>query len=404
MLVLLLARQIRERYPILYILSVSDRKDIFMSKQPKVRYFTSESVCAGHPDKICDAISDAILDATLMQDPNSHTAIETIVGANQICLFGEVKTKARVDYEKIVRGTIQELGYIVPAWGFSFESKLTNGLHEQSNEINMGVEIDGAGDQGMMFGYACTDTTDLMPLPIALAHSIAKRIDEVREKQEVNWLRPDGKTQVTIKYEDDVPVSIEKIVVAVAHKEETPQQQVFADIVAHILEPVVSRYGYKLPKKADIIVNGTGFWFIPGPESDAGLTGRKIVVDGYGGYARVGGGAFSGKDPSKVDRSGAYGARYIAKNIVARGLADRCEVALAYVIGKPEPLMQTISTFGTAHASDEEIYQFKDKLLDTSVRGIINTLDLARPIYRQTAAYGHFGRSDFPWEALAKAS
>lgn len=366
------------------------------------RLFTSESVCAGHPDKICDAISDAIVDAALAQDPGSHTGIETVAGANQICLFGEIKTHARIDYEQIACQTVERLGYNVPAWGFSQESIFSNDIHEQSPEIALGVDHDGAGDQGMMFGYACTETPELMPLPIALAHSLTKRIDEVREAGDLDWLRPDGKAQVTVRYENDKPVAIEKLVAAVAHHEKTAAKQVRADIIEHVFRPVFEKYGFKLPTDANIVVNGTGLWHIPGPESDAGLTGRKIVVDGYGGYARVGGGAFSGKDPSKVDRSGAYAARYIAKNIVAAGLATRCEVGLAYVIGQAEPLMQTIDTFGTATADDDELYAFKERLIHTSVRGIIETLDLARPIYSQTAAYGHFGKAGLPWEHVAK--
>jgi S-adenosylmethionine synthetase len=368
--------------------------------------FTSESVCAGHPDKICDAISDAIVDAALKADPHSRTGIETVAGANQICLFGEIKTRAKLDYEPIVREKVRQLGYTVPAWGFSFQDSIfSNDIHEQSPEIAMGVDDDsGAGDQGMMFGYACTDTPELMPLPVALAHALARRIDEAREKGELKWLRPDGKAQVTVRYDDGRPVAVEKLVAAVAHDEKVPAEQVRADVIAHIFTPVLERYKFDLPKDDDITVNGTGLWHIPGPESDAGLTGRKIVVDTYGGYARVGGGAFSGKDPSKVDRSGAYAARYIAKNIVAAGLATKCEVGLAYVIGHAKPLMQTIETFGTATVSGKALYEFKDKLIDTSVKGIVETLDLRRPIYSQTSAYGHFGKPELPWEQIKKVA
>jgi len=368
-----------------------------------VRLFTSESVCAGHPDKICDAISDAIVDAALAQDPHSRTGIETVAGANKIALFGEIKTTADINFEKIARDTVARLGYTVPVWGFSVESEFSDDVHQQSPEIAQGVDGDdtGAGDQGMMFGYACDETPELMPLPIALAHALTRRIDEARESGELTWLRPDGKAQVTVRYEDDKPVAIEKLVAAVAHSEETSAEQVRSDVIAKIFTPVLERYKFALPQDEDIVVNGTGLWHIPGPESDAGLTGRKIVVDTYGGYARVGGGAFSGKDPSKVDRSGAYAARYIAKNIVAAGLATKCEVGLAYVIGQPRPLMQTIDCFGTATVSDEELHAFKDKLIDTSVKGIIETLDLARPIYSQTSAYGHFGKADLPWEKIA---
>ena len=365
-----------------------------------IQFFTSESVCAGHPDKICDAISDAILDAALSQDPNSRTGIETVAGANKIALFGEIKTSADLNFEHIVREKVKQLGYTVPAWGFSQESEFSNDVHQQSPEIALGVDQDGAGDQGMMFGYACTETPELMPLPIALAHSLARRIDEARESKELAWLRPDGKAQVTVRYEDGKAVAIEKVVIAVAHAEDVTAEQVHADAVKTIITPVLERYKFAVPSEANITVNGTGLWHIPGPESDAGLTGRKIVVDTYGGYARVGGGAFSGKDPSKVDRSGAYAARYIAKNIVAAGLATKCEVGLAYVIGQPLPLMQTIETFGTATTTDQALADFQDKLIDTSVKGIIDTLDLRRPIYSQTSAYGHFGKEGLPWEAL----
>lgn len=362
--------------------------------------FTSESVCAGHPDKICDAISDAILDELLKQDPNTRAGIETVAGANQICLFGEIKTTAQVDFERIVRTKVRELGYTNPAWGFSEESVFSNDIHQQSPEIAIGVDQDGAGDQGMMFGFAVDETPELMPLPIALAHALTRRVDAAREKKELEWLRPDGKAQVTVAYENGKPTGIEKLVLALAHDEKTDHEKVRNDAIEHIVKPVLSTYNFALPDEDSVIINGTGLWHIPGPESDAGLTGRKIVVDTYGGYARVGGGAFSGKDPSKVDRSGAYAARYIAKNIVAAGLATKCEVGLAYVIGQPLPLMQTIETFGTATVSDEELYAFKDKLIDTSVKGIIETLDLRQPIYSQTSAYGHFGKEHLPWEQV----
>lgn len=373
-----------------------------------ITLFTSESVCAGHPDKICDAISDAIVDAALAQDPNSRTGIETVAGADKIALFGEIKTTADLNFEKIVRNKVAELGYTVKAWGFSTESEFSNDVHRQSPEIAQGVDQDdavGAGDQGMMFGYACRDTPELMPMPITLAHALTRRIDDARISGELKWLRPDGKAQVTVRYEDGKPVAVEKLVAAVAHDEQTSAEQVRADIIENVVRPVLEKYQFELPANDDIIINGTGLWHIPGPESDAGLTGRKIVVDTYGGYARVGGGAFSGKDPSKVDRSGAYAARYIAKNIVSAGLADKCEVGLAYVIGQPLPLMQTIDTFGTAKVSEAELHAFKDKLIDTSVKGIIDTLDLARPIYSATSAYGHFGDKDLPWEkVMSKAA
>jgi S-adenosylmethionine synthetase len=364
-------------------------------------FFTSESVCAGHPDKICDAISDAILDAALAQDPNSRAGIEVIVGANKVGLFGEINSHAELDFELIAKDKIRQLDYRNPDWGFSDESEFSNNIHHQSPEIALGVDRQGAGDQGMMFGFAVDETPELMPMPITLAYALTRQIDELRESKQLDWLRPDGKAQVTLRYEAGKPVAIEKLVLAVAHNEQTLPEQVRGDAIKHILKPVVERFKYELPVDANITVNGTGVWHIPGPDSDAGLTGRKIVVDTYGGYARVGGGAFSGKDPSKVDRSGAYAARYIAKNIVASGLASRCEVGLAYVIGQPLPLMQTIETFGSATVDDQELQEFKTKLISTSVSGIIEALDLRRPIYSQTSAYGHFGKPDLPWEKLA---
>lgn len=369
--------------------------------------FTSESVCAGHPDKMADAVSDALLDAILRQDKHARTGIETVVGADQVSLFGEIKTTADIDAEAIVRATVAKLGYTNPAWGFSAKaSHFNNYLHQQSPEIAMGVADDsGAGDQGMMFGFACDETPEYMPLPIALAHALTRRIDCCREEAILPWLRPDGKAQVTVRYDENgKPVAVEKLVAAVAHDEATTAEQVRADIIEKVFKPILRHYTFTLPAEHNIVVNGTGLWHIPGPESDAGLTGRKIVVDTYGGYARVGGGAFSGKDPSKVDRSGAYAARYIAKNIVAAGLASKCEVGLAYVIGQPKPLMQTIETFGTATVSEAELYAFKDSLIDTSVRGIIERLDLRRPIYSATSAYGHFGKAELPWEQLSPAA
>ncbi len=364
------------------------------------KLFTSESVCAGHPDKICDAISDAILDAALRQDPHARTGIETVAGANKIALFGEIKTTADINFEKIVRAKVAELGYTNPAWGFSEESEFSNDIHQQSPEIAIGVDADGAGDQGMMFGYACTQTPELMPMPVAVAHAITRKIDAVRESGDLHWLRPDGKAQVTISYENGKPVAVKKLVAAVAHAENVSADDVRRQLIETVIKPALAQYELAIPAEEDIVINGTGLWHIPGPESDAGLTGRKIVVDTYGGYARVGGGAFSGKDPSKVDRSGAYAARFVAKNIVAAGLASECEVGLAYVIGQPLPLMQTIETFGTATVPEQELYDFKDKLIDVSVNGIINKLNLRRPIYSQTSAYGHFGRAGLPWEDL----
>ncbi len=363
------------------------------------KLFTSESVAAGHPDKIADAISDAILDAVLEQDPNARTGLETIVGANRVGLYGEIKTKAKVNFETIARKTIKSLGYDNPKWDFSDKSPIDSFIHQQSPEIAMGVDNDGAGDQGMMFGYACNETPELMPLPITLAHALTRTLDKKRENGEIKFIRPDGKSQVTVEYEDNKPVGVEKVVMALAHDEKIEEDEVRVIIKKQIIDPVLDEYGYSVTND-QVVINGTGLWHIPGPDTDAGLTGRKIVVDGYGGYARVGGGAFSGKDPSKVDRSGAYAARYLAKNIVAKGLADRCEVALAYVIGKPQPLMKSFDTFGTETTSLEKINEFMEELLDTSVAGIIKGLELRRPIYSQTTAYGHFGTPDLPWEQI----
>lgn len=368
---------------------------------PKITLFTSESVASGHPDKIADRISDTLLDAILAQDPKGRAGIETVVGANRIVLFGEIHTTAKIDFEKIVRGVVEDLGYTNRDWGFSTESPIDNYIHQQSPEIAVGVEDGGAGDQGMMFGFAVNETPELMPLPISIAHSLVRKLDELRESKELDFIRPDGKSQVTVRYEDGKPSGIEAVVLATAHSEDTDETTVKNALYEQIVVPVLKKYGYKI-KKDHLIVNGTGVWHIPGPGSDAGLTGRKIVVDTYGGYARVGGGAFSGKDPSKVDRSGAYAARYIAKNIVAAGLASKCEVGLAYVIGRPKPLMKTIDVFGTGTSSQKEIEDFADKLIDTSVKGIIKKLGLRNPIYQQTSAYGHFGKAGLSWEAIAK--
>lgn len=362
--------------------------------------FTSESVCAGHPDKIADRISDELLDEYLTQDPYAKTGIETIVGADRVAVFGEVNSSAKVDVIAVVRRVIRELGYTDPTWGFSDQSTIEVYLHQQSPEIAQGVVDDGgAGDQGMMFGYANIETEELLPAPIVIAHALTRQIDDVRTSGTLPYIRPDGKSQVSIRYKDGRPVGVEKVVIATAHAESVTDQQVFDDIYEQVVTPVLKSYGFTI-KKSALVVNGTGTWHIPGPQSDAGLTGRKIVVDGYGGYARVGGGAFSGKDPSKVDRSGAYAARYIAKNIVANGLADSCEVGLAYVIGKPQPLAKTIETFGTHNVSLEVIHSFADSLIHTSVKGIIDELQLRRPLYKQASAYGHFGKSTLPWEQV----
>lgn len=363
--------------------------------------FTSESVCAGHPDKICDQISDAILDAVLTQDPTGRVAVESMAGWNHLVLMGEVTTSAKVDYEKVAKEQIRRLGYTDPTQDFSDQSPINLYIHQQSPEISQGVDEKGAGDQGMMFGYACTETEAFMPLPIAIAHALAEKIDQTRESKSLLYLRPDGKTQVTVEYENGKPTKLTNVVVAVPHEESIELSQVKTDILKAIVSPILETFGFTITEK-QLIVNGTGVWHHGGPGADAGLTGRKIVVDGYGGYARVGGGAFSGKDPTKVDRSGAYAARYIAKNVVAAGLADRAEVRLAYFIGAQKPLMQEVETFGTAKKDTQTINDFVTNLLDTSVEGILEGLNLRRPIYLPSAAYGHFGRSIFPWEQLEK--
>lgn len=361
--------------------------------------FASESVCAGHPDKIADQISDAILDALLEQDPHSRTGIEVLVAADRVVLAGEVKTTAQVDFEAIAREQIRRLGYTNSNWDFSDTSKIENYIHQQSSEIAVGVDNDGAGDQGMMFGYATNETPEYLPLPIVLAHALTFALDKARESKQISYLRPDGKAQVVVNYQDGKPVGIEHVTIAIPHNEEITLEQVQADVYDKIITPVLKAHGH-LVAQEKVIVNGTGIWFTPGPTSDAGLTGRKIVVDGYGGFARVGGGAFSGKDPSKVDRSGAYAARYIAKNLVAAGLADEAEVALAYYIGAKEPVLLTINTFGTAKKPESELYDFSQNLLVPSVKNIVEQLNLRRPIYLQTAAYGHFGKNTLPWELI----
>ncbi len=361
--------------------------------------FTSESVSAGHPDKICDQISDAIVDAIISRDKFGKVAVETLVTENHITLAGEVNSHAKVDFEKLAREQIKRLGYDDPALKFTFNSPVNVLIHQQSPEIAVGVKKKGAGDQGMMFGFACRETAELMPLPITLAHRLTQALDQVREKKILPYLRPDGKSQVTIEYKNGKPISISQVVMAVPHSEKVNIKNVKEDIFKQVVKPLLLEFGFKITPK-DFVLNGTGVWHFSGPAADTGVTGRKIVVDTYGGYARVGGGAFSGKDPTKVDRSGAYAARFLAKNIVAHKLADRAEVMLAYFIGAKKPVMQEVETFGTEKKSRKVIKDFMDKLLDTSVEGILEGLNLRRPIYLRTAAYGHFGRPEFPWEKI----
>lgn len=359
--------------------------------------FTSESVCAGHPDKICDQVSDAIVDACLSQDPKSRVAVETLVTTNNIVLAGEITSNSKVNFEDIARKKIRELGYIEPKWGFSDQSNVTVLIHTQSPEIAVGVDTGGAGDQGMMFGYATSETPQLMPLPITLSHHLAEQIDKVREEGVIPYLRPDGKTEVSIRYENGVPKEIERLIIAVPHSENVSEREVKNDIFEYVVRPILEEAHFSYPKEA-LIVNGTGVWNIGGPNADTGVTGRKIIVDGYGGMGRVGGGAFSGKDPTKVDRSGAYATRYLAKNIVATGLADKVEVQIAYVIGHREPIAISFDAFGTNSVSEKELEDFAFSLLDLSVAGIIEGLNLRQPIYQKTARYGHFGKDNYPWE------
>jgi S-adenosylmethionine synthetase len=362
--------------------------------------FTSESVSAGHPDKLCDQISDAILDEILKLDPVGRVAVETTAGKNHLTLWGEVTTTAKVNYEEVARTQVKRLGYILPELQFTSESPIDVRIHEQSPEISAGVKKKGAGDQGMMFGYANNETPQLMPLPIMMAHALTKKMDEVRENKTLSYLRPDGKSQVTIGYDNGKPARVETVVLAQPHDPSVELTQVKVDLYKHVVQPVLAEFGFAFDE-AEVIVNGTGVWHFSGPAADTGLTGRKIVVDTYGGYARVGGGAFSGKDPSKVDRSGAYAARYIAKNIVAHGLAEHAEVSLAYYIGAKQPVMKEVETFGTEKVSDKVLRDFVDSALDCSVEGIIDGLNLRNGIYLPTAAYGHFGRDGFPWEKIA---
>lgn len=366
----------------------------------KYNTFTSESVCSGHPDKICDAVSDAVLDAAYKIDPFSRVAVECLATANFFVMAGELTTKAKLNFEKIARSVIRELGYTREEFGFHYQTTPVDvHIHSQSPDISQGVDVGGAGDQGMMFGYACKETKQLMPAPIMIAHAMAKRIDVAREKKIIPYLRPDGKSEVMVRYENGKPVAIEKLVLAVPHEPNLTNEQVKKDLYQKVVLPVLEEFKFKFSQK-DLIVNGTGCWVYNGPASDTGLTGRKIIVDTYGGMGRHGGGCFSGKDLTKVDRSGAYACRFLAKNIVAAGLADRVEVKVAYVIGQAKPLDVGIDTFGTAKKSPKIIKSFANELLDMSVKNILDTLKLRQPIYRQTSCYGHFGKDHLPWEKI----
>ncbi|NOU95073.1 methionine adenosyltransferase [Paenibacillus sp. LMG 31456] len=385
------------------------------------RLFTSESVTEGHPDKICDQISDSVLDAFLANDPNARVACEVSVATGLVLVIGEISSQSEyVDIQSIARQTIKEIGYTRAKFGFDSQTcAVLVSLNEQSADIAQGVdkaleareglmtdeeiEAIGAGDQGMMFGFAVNETPELMPLPISIAHQLSRRLTEVRKNGTLPYLRPDGKTQVTVEYEGDIPVRVDTIVVSTQHSEDVTLEQIQADIKEHVIKPIVPEKF--LGEDTKYFINPTGRFVIGGPQGDAGLTGRKIIVDTYGGYARHGGGAFSGKDPTKVDRSGAYAARYVAKNIVAAGLADKCEVQLAYAIGVAQPVSVAVDTFGTGKVSEDKLVEVVRKHFDLRPAGIIKALDLRKPIYRQTAAYGHFGRTDvdLPWERTDKA-
>jgi S-adenosylmethionine synthetase len=383
------------------------------------RLFTSESVTEGHPDKICDQVSDAILDSILAQDPKARVACETATTTGIIFVMGEITTNAYVDIEGVVRNTLREIGYNRAKFGFDSETcAVVTSIHGQSPDIAMGVdkayeqkmgtdnsEFDtGAGDQGMMFGFACDETEELMPMPISLAHKLTRKLAEVRKNGTLSYIRPDGKSQVTVEYVDDKPVRVDTVVISTQHDPDVEYQTIYDDVLKYVIQAVIP--AELLDENTKYYINPTGRFVIGGPQGDSGLTGRKIIVDTYGGYAAHGGGAFSGKDPTKVDRSACYAARYVAKNIVASGIAKKCEVQLAYAIGVAQPVSILVNTYGTGKISDEEITELIKANFDLRPAAIIKNFDLQRPIYRQTAAYGHFGRTDLdlPWEKTDKVA
>jgi len=367
--------------------------------------FTSESVGEGHPDKLCDQISDAVLDACLAEDPESRVACEVFTTTGMVLIGGEITTSTYVDFQEVARGVAKNIGYTDAAYGLDFKSMaVINTVHNQSPDISIGVSgtglykgQQGAGDQGMMFGFACKETPELMPAPIMLAHKLLIRATELRKQGVISWLRPDAKSQVTIEYEGHRPVRIDTVVVSHQHDEEVGYEEIKNEIIKRIIKPVLEPTGL-LTEKTKYFINPTGRFVIGGPYGDSGLTGRKIIVDTYGGMGRHGGGSFSGKDPTKVDRSAAYMARYVAKNLVAAGLCERCELELAYAIGVPFPVSVMVDTFGTGVVPEEKLEKAVEKVFDLSPAGIIKALDLRRPIYQKTATYGHFGRDTFPWE------